>query len=89
MVFEDSISDRLVPKKDIPNEESKESSKVIVLPHSLAMDLRRYSIDSALKAVDKLDYLSVEKSEDYGDFIVTIASKIENYVREGLKEETK
>lgn len=89
MALEDGISDRLAPKKDIPKEGSKESSKVIVLPHGAAMELRQYSVDRALQAVDNLDYLNVGSSEEYGDFVVTVASKIENYVREGLKEENK
>lgn len=59
----------------------------IVLSTGATMDLRKYAIEKALTSIKILDVMDLEDGEEYGDFIVTIADKIEKYILEGKKED--
>lgn len=61
----------------------------IALSTGATMDLRKYAIEKALNSVKVFDILDVDNGEEYGDLIVAIADKIENYILEGKKEDDK
>lgn len=69
----------------IEDENSHESQK-IELNEIDTISLRQYSIEKALSAVKIFDEIDLDGGEDYGNLIVTIADKIENYVLEGKKD---
>lgn len=71
---------------DDDNEDSVESQK-IELDEVDTIELRRWAIEKALISVKVFEDLDFENGEDYGDALVAIADKIENYILEGKKED--
>lgn len=87
---EPTVSDRLASKNKEDNEQKKSLATGFASAfraHPQDIEIRKFAIDKAIYMTVNMDLLEI--TGEPGDLIVETASKIEEFIRNGKKEETK
>jgi len=81
MANEEKVSDRLAPKNS-----SSDGSFTRVHPQDI--EIRKFAIIQSVM-VNNLSRVLEESHDDYGDQVIQIAGKIEDFIKNGKKDDSK